>query len=178
MNIQRICTYCQIFTSESKVCSGCRSDHYCSRECQVVDWPRHKRLCSPQKPNRRIMKKLRIAGVRVLCSAAYTKVRKRHPLDTLTLQYVGMDLAPTIDYLEQEMQVAIQHLEFWGYPVILPSGTAGSSRSRVPPSSVIQAGFFPTIDTRRSFVDFIELKSWVGQRGHSLTAGAGFTPIP
>jgi len=31
-----------------------------------------------------------------------TKVRKRHPLDIFTLQYVGVDLVPTIDSLKQE----------------------------------------------------------------------------
>ena len=27
------------------VCSKCRISHYCSRECQIEDWPRHKRDC-------------------------------------------------------------------------------------------------------------------------------------
>jgi len=28
------------------VCSRCKIFHYCSRECQVADWPRHKRDCN------------------------------------------------------------------------------------------------------------------------------------
>jgi hypothetical protein len=27
------------------VCSRCRIHHYCSRECQVADWPEHERFC-------------------------------------------------------------------------------------------------------------------------------------
>jgi len=28
------------------LCSRCRMPHYCSRECQVADWPRHKDYCN------------------------------------------------------------------------------------------------------------------------------------
>ncbi|GFH61291.1 hypothetical protein CTEN210_17767 [Chaetoceros tenuissimus] len=28
-----------------RVCSRCKSAYYCSRECQVEDWPKHKRIC-------------------------------------------------------------------------------------------------------------------------------------
>ncbi len=31
-----------------KLCSGCRSASYCSRECQVADWGRHARVCLRQ----------------------------------------------------------------------------------------------------------------------------------
>ena len=27
------------------VCSKCRVCHYCSRECQLAEWPRHKHMC-------------------------------------------------------------------------------------------------------------------------------------
>ena len=30
-----------------KKCAKCHSVSYCGRECQVADWPRHKRLCLP-----------------------------------------------------------------------------------------------------------------------------------
>ena len=31
--------------SKTMCCSRCRSAHYCSRDCQVADWPRHKLYC-------------------------------------------------------------------------------------------------------------------------------------
>ena len=31
--------------SKTKYCSRCRSVTYCSRECQVADWSRHKPIC-------------------------------------------------------------------------------------------------------------------------------------
>ena len=42
-----VCRYCTDFKERSSlmVCSRCRIDHYCSRECQVADWPSHKREC-------------------------------------------------------------------------------------------------------------------------------------
>jgi hypothetical protein len=29
-------------------CSGCRKVYYCSRECQVKDWPEHKKVCKKE----------------------------------------------------------------------------------------------------------------------------------
>lgn len=28
-----------------KLCGGCEVVRYCSRECQVLDWPQHKKIC-------------------------------------------------------------------------------------------------------------------------------------
>ncbi len=35
--------------SKTMCCSRCRSAHYCSRDCQVADWPRHKLYCQEIK---------------------------------------------------------------------------------------------------------------------------------
>ncbi|EDS31083.1 zinc finger MYND domain-containing protein 10 [Culex quinquefasciatus] len=43
----RICSTCK--KSAEKRCSKCESVFYCSRECQVADWPRHKELCHQLK---------------------------------------------------------------------------------------------------------------------------------
>jgi hypothetical protein len=32
-------------TMKLSICSGCHDVHYCSRECQRLDWPVHKKLC-------------------------------------------------------------------------------------------------------------------------------------
>src|SRR6187402_1710792 len=37
------CVMCN--TSPGKLCKSCRSCYYCSRECQVSDWPYHRILC-------------------------------------------------------------------------------------------------------------------------------------
>lgn len=29
-----------------RVCAGCKTLHYCSRECQATDWGKHKRICA------------------------------------------------------------------------------------------------------------------------------------
>jgi hypothetical protein len=34
-----------------KKCKACRVVYYCSKECQRVDWPRHKRECSVTRPD-------------------------------------------------------------------------------------------------------------------------------
>lgn len=38
------CALCE--TSSTRVCARCKSSHYCSKECQVDDWPVHKLLCA------------------------------------------------------------------------------------------------------------------------------------
>ena len=44
-NIHCTLPYCKAERNFMKSCSGCRSVNYCSRECQKVDWLRHKRFC-------------------------------------------------------------------------------------------------------------------------------------
>ena len=56
---------CEVFSGETKKCSGCRSLYYCSRSCQVADWKRHKPMCQAiqrdggtRKDARRLRKEL------------------------------------------------------------------------------------------------------------------------
>ena len=41
------CSYCNEVKEHRllSVCSRCRIDHYCSRECQVAHWPTHQGYC-------------------------------------------------------------------------------------------------------------------------------------
>ncbi len=41
-----ICAHCLKESSvELQKCSKCKSFRYCSKECQIFDWPRHKSVC-------------------------------------------------------------------------------------------------------------------------------------
>ena len=40
------CKVCQKFDSASKRCSKCKSEFYCSKNCQKTDWPFHKQFCN------------------------------------------------------------------------------------------------------------------------------------
>lgn len=39
------CTLCDINVEKELRCTKCKARHYCSRDCQVTDWPRHKKFC-------------------------------------------------------------------------------------------------------------------------------------
>jgi hypothetical protein len=39
------CDECKIFSRSMKMCSKCKNCYYCSRECQVANWPTHKKNC-------------------------------------------------------------------------------------------------------------------------------------
>lgn len=39
------CTICEVNQDKMLKCSGCNKEYYCSRECQVKDWPNHKMRC-------------------------------------------------------------------------------------------------------------------------------------
>ena len=43
------CNNCGSFSDENQCCSKCHKVYYCSRECQVSDWPRHKPICKAVK---------------------------------------------------------------------------------------------------------------------------------
>jgi len=41
------CDHCNQITKRKdlKTCSRCKCIYYCSKECQALDWPRHKEFC-------------------------------------------------------------------------------------------------------------------------------------
>lgn len=48
MEIIFVCCICQNTNEKMSKCGICHQAHYCSKECQRKDWPRHKILCSPK----------------------------------------------------------------------------------------------------------------------------------
>jgi hypothetical protein len=40
------CKVCQKFDSATKKCAKCKSEFYCSKNCQKTDWPFHKQFCN------------------------------------------------------------------------------------------------------------------------------------
>jgi hypothetical protein len=43
----KACVTCGSTERRSKLCSGCRSVRYCSSECQLLAWPKHRAVCKP-----------------------------------------------------------------------------------------------------------------------------------
>jgi len=43
----QICAHCQVDQKQKKLsrCSRCRTVYYCSQQCQLTDWSRHKKFC-------------------------------------------------------------------------------------------------------------------------------------
>ncbi|XP_077984635.1 uncharacterized protein LOC144439235 [Glandiceps talaboti] len=53
------CTFCGLTKKVLKRCTGCRDIFYCSRECQIKDWPGHRLNCvgSSDKDNMATMER-------------------------------------------------------------------------------------------------------------------------
>lgn len=49
IGIRDVCGNCGKQDENNLRCSGCRRAYYCSRECQVTHWPRHKAVCNSIK---------------------------------------------------------------------------------------------------------------------------------
>jgi hypothetical protein len=39
------CKICFVLARDNKRCSACKSQRYCSRQCQLKDWPAHRKVC-------------------------------------------------------------------------------------------------------------------------------------
>lgn len=45
IGMEYMCAKCRVGQPRMQKCSGCRTVHYCSKECQKLDWKRHKGTC-------------------------------------------------------------------------------------------------------------------------------------
>ncbi len=45
----RACTYCGSRSTRLQYCGRCHVAYYCSVDCQLLDWPQHKRACEPEE---------------------------------------------------------------------------------------------------------------------------------
>jgi len=55
LNKMGACRHCNQMKEHSALmeCSRCEGAQYCSKECQVVDWPRHKEYCDVRRKHQK-----------------------------------------------------------------------------------------------------------------------------
>ena len=160
----RTCAFCDRYTPDSKVCTGCRINHYCSKKCQIEHWPLHKLDCSTDKTNSRIGKNLVKIATKFLEAEEYVKLRKRYPLHTLVIQYFGNHRKPSIEFLEKELYTAFKYVE-----------CSCNKPTHLVVETVLR---FTPPEISDSFFDYIDLYAWTGKRGLAINSGIGIQYRP
>lgn len=77
-----LCEGCYKLHENTKKCAVCLVSRYCSKECQKIDWRRHKRACDSLKEcgeNHPIVKKLYKADPHVILETAVKLFRGKIP---------------------------------------------------------------------------------------------------
>ena len=126
-----LCARCQ--KSASRVCAGCKSSpsiavtpelltiYYCSRECQVADWPAHKPLCKASSSRRSLyraadtIQKAFFIYREVVFDKLFTKVEEKNGLLLLTEGYyarndIFVPFPITLVKTELDRQAILTHL--------------------------------------------------------------------
>ncbi|KAG9031886.1 hypothetical protein FRB95_002159 [Tulasnella sp. JGI-2019a] len=96
INEAQACCHCGKEASSTcliRLCTGCRSIRYCSRECQAVSWPSHKQDCKTLQKEAAEIKKMKewnpkLTGLsRIETKVAYDKWMKRNKaiIDSMVL---------------------------------------------------------------------------------------------
>ena len=83
---KRICFACQASVEKQMACERCRYAVYCGRECQVKDWPTHKRCC-------KMMRESKATSLEILDEASRAK-----PTPAKSLTLTDDDLAELLSF--------------------------------------------------------------------------------
>jgi hypothetical protein len=65
-SILRTCDACHKTAAKMLVCSRCHLAFYCRRECQILKWNVHKKVCQPEPTRREDVKTIRQASTQLL----------------------------------------------------------------------------------------------------------------
>jgi len=142
-------------TSGMKRCGGCRTNYYCSAECQAKDWPRHKKKCVKDPVGRITCERLRALFIQILRDPTVFQIFRTNfstgeSSKRLAISYAGD--SPPSSYGDRTVLGALA-VAFISSCIVSPQG--GDVPRLVFSGPLLQCSLHPTPGKSRFFcVDF------------------------
>ena len=112
MRLDKMCSVCKCKNKKLRICKNCNFEKYCSRECQLKDWDKHKILCKEMKMTAReksdFNKKTDYKNIRIVSAINLHLLLSK---DGQLIARTGLELYKYYEFQGEDEEVPAYHIK-------------------------------------------------------------------